>query len=153
MLKQFQDLIGGILSGGETEALKGDDVRIACAALLVHCAKADGVQSPEENAKLREVLSVHYEMSDSDTQALIDQATAREAEAADIHNFTRVLHKSLDRKGRLEVVRLLWEISNADQSIDHDERLLVHLVAGLLDVEMHDVVALRRSVSGRGSTS
>ena len=151
MLKQFQNLIGdilsGSLSGGDTGTLKGDEVRIACAALLVHCAKADGVQSAQEDAKLREVLSVHYEMSDSDTQALIDQASAREAEAADVHNFTRVLHKALDRDGRLEVVRLLWEISLADATIDHDERTVVHLVASLLDVETADVVALRQSVS------
>ncbi len=49
----------------------------------------------------------------------------------------------------MDVVRLLWEISHADETIDQDERNLVTLVAGLLDVEIQEAVALRRDVEGR----
>lgn len=151
MLRQFQTLIDDILGAAQAATLDEEEVPIACAALLVHCAKADGHRSSEEDAKLRELLAAHYGLSSGDTQALIDEAERREAQASDVHRFTRVLHEALDRDGRLAVVRLLWEISHADNSIDHDERTIVNLVASLLHVELADVVALRRHVAGRGS--
>jgi uncharacterized tellurite resistance protein B-like protein len=151
MLKQFKTLLDDILGEQKSRALGEDEVQIACAALLVHCARADGHKSFEEDAKLRQILAERYTLSAEDVQSLIDDAEQREADTADIHKFTWVLHRSLDRQGRLEVVQLLWEISNADARIDHDEKAVVNLVAGLLDVELADVVALRQRVQGRST--
>ena len=73
MLRQFKILIDDILNGSGglggsgARMLDAKEVPIACAALLVHCAKADGVQSVEEDAKLRELLSAHFAMDDTDS--------------------------------------------------------------------------------------
>lgn len=149
MLKRFKTLIDGILSDDRPSRLAADEVRIACAALLVHCARADGHQSAEEDARLREVLAGHYQLDAGDVEALIADAEAREAETIDLHKLTWVLHQNLDRDGRLEVVRLLWEISHADRNIDYAERTTVNLIAGMLDVEVADAVALRQEVERR----
>lgn len=149
MLKQFKTLLDEILGEQKPHALDEDEVRVACAALLVHCARADGNKSDEEDAKLREVLAARYDLSADDVQLLIDDAEQREAVTADIHKFTWVLHQSLNREERREVVRLLWEISHADSKIDHDEKAVVNLVASLLDVELADAVALRRGIERR----
>lgn len=151
MLNKFQDFIASLMGDEPPSSLDREEIRIACAALLVHCAKADGYQSPAETAKLREILSEHYGLDGDDVDELVAEAERQEADAIDVHKFTRVLHRNLDRAGRQDVVRLLWEISHADEQIDHDERRVVTLVAGLLDVEIHDAVALRRDVEGRGS--
>ncbi|MBU2533898.1 MAG: TerB family tellurite resistance protein [Alphaproteobacteria bacterium] len=149
MLRRIQTFIDDILSDeGNKRSLGEDEVRVACAALLVHCARADGHQSAEEVVTLRQILADRYALTEEETQSLIEVAEQREADAVDVHRFTWLLHNHLDRDGRLEVIRLLWEISHADSSIDHDERSLVNLVAGLLDVELADAVALRRSVTG-----
>ncbi len=98
---------------------------------------------------MRAVLAERYSLSAEDVRALIDDAEQRAANAGDLHKFTWVLHQNLDRDGRLEVVRLLWEIGHADDNIDHDERAAVNLVASMLDVELADAVALRRRVERR----
>ena len=149
MLKQFKALIDDVLSDQKPTGLSPEEVQIACAALLVHCAMADGHKSDVEDAKLRAVLMERYGVSDADVGALIESAEQRVSDAGDLHKFTWVLHQNLDRDGRLEVVRLLWEIGHADANIDHDERAAVNLVASLLDVELADAVALRRRVEGR----
>ena len=148
MLKQFKAFLDEVLSDQKPTGLSEEEVQIACAALLVHCALADGHKSDVEDAKLRDVLAERYSLSEADVRALIDDAEQRAADAGDLHKFTWVLHQDLDRDGRLEVVRLLWEIGHADAKIDHDERAAVNLVASLLDVELADAVALRRRVEG-----
>ena len=149
MFGKFQSLVDEILGGGAPRDLGRDEVRIACAALLVHCAKADGHQSEEETAKLRQILRERYGLSEQDTGKLIDDAAAHESQAHDIHKFTWVLHRQLNRDERIDVVRALWDICHADGNIDHEERSVVNLAAGLLDVEMTDVVATRQSVERR----
>ncbi len=149
MLQKIQGFLSDLLGEEPPSALEAKEIRIACAALLVHCARADGYKSPAETAKLREILTEHYGLSGDEVDEVVAEAERREADAIDVHKFTRVLHKALDRGGRQDVVRLLWEISHADDLIDHDERRLVTLVAGLLDVEIHDAVQLRHGVEGR----
>ncbi|MFY0615778.1 MAG: TerB family tellurite resistance protein [Hyphomicrobiaceae bacterium] len=149
MLKHFKSLIDDVLGDQKPTGLSAEEVQIACAALLVHCANADGHRSDVEDSKLRAVLADRYSLPPEDVGALIDDAEQRVADAGDLHKFTWVLHQNLDRDGRLEVVRLLWEISHADDNIDHDERAAVNLVASMLDVELADAVALRRRVEKR----
>jgi uncharacterized tellurite resistance protein B-like protein len=150
MLKKIQSLVSGILGESDSVELAGDEVKLACAALLVHCARADGEKSAAEVASMRKILSERYQLTSEETDSLIELAAEREAQGSDIHKFTRVLHENLDREGRLEVVRLLWEICNADNHIDHDEKSVTNLVASLLHVETADAVALRRSVQKGG---
>jgi uncharacterized tellurite resistance protein B-like protein len=150
MLQKIQGFLADLLGDEPPGSVGGEEIRIACAALLVHCARADGIQSPAETAKLREILVEQYGLADGEVDEVVAEAEKREADAIDVHKFTRVLHQNLDRAGRQDIVRFLWEISHADELIDHDERRLVTLVAGLLDVEIHEAVQIRRDVEGRG---
>ena len=149
MLKYFKSLIDDVLADQKPTGLSEEEVQVACAALLVHCAKADGHKSDVEDAKLREVLADRFSLTEADVRALIEDAERREADAGDLHKFTWVVHQNLDGVGRFDIVRLLWEISHADAKIDHEEKAAVNLVASMLDVELADAVALRRRVEGR----
>lgn len=124
--------------------------RVACAALLVHCANADGIRSESEDAKLTAILTEHFKLSSDEISQIISAAEAQERDAVDLHRFTRVLHQRLDREGRQRMVKWLWEIAHADGTIDRDERNTVALAAQLLDVEVRDSVALRQAAT-RGS--
>ena len=146
MLPNLDTLLGNLFSTNPPAKLSDDDCRIACAALLVHCAKADGHQSPAEDKKLREILRDQFTLSTDDVETLIERASKQQADAVDLHRFTRVIHQNLDRDGRKAVVRSLWEITHADGTIDHEERSIVTLIARLLHVEIRDAVSLRQSV-------
>lgn len=148
MLRQISSFIDNLVSETPPAALDKDEIPVACAALLVHCAHADGHKSQVEDQKLCEVLTEHYGLAPKDAEVVIADAENRQAEAIDLHRFTRVLHRNLDRDGRMEIVRLLWEITHADGTIDHDERSAVALVARLMNVEVKDAVALRHNVTG-----
>jgi uncharacterized tellurite resistance protein B-like protein len=145
MLRKIEVFFNRILNEGPNKKLDAREIEIATAALLAHCAKADGEQSAEEAAHLRTVLGEHFDLSRAEINSVIEAAEARERDAIDLHQFTRVLHRSLDRTARIHMVRLLWEIADADGHIDTDERRMVSLTAQLLDVEVHDAVAARQA--------
>lgn len=149
MLRKIETFFNRILNETESQVLGAHEIEIASAALLVHCAKADGEQSAEETAHLKSVLRDRFNLSQEEIDSVIEAAEAREREAIDLHRFTRVLHKNLDRDARIDMVRLLWEIADADGRIDNDERRMVSLTAHLLDVQVHDAVAARQAVQAK----
>jgi uncharacterized tellurite resistance protein B-like protein len=149
MLRKIEVFFNRILNEGENKKLDAGEVEIASAALLAHCAKADGEQTPEETAQLKAVLGERFDLTPTEIDSVIEAAEARERDAIDLHQFTRVLHQSLDREARIHMVQLLWEIADADGRIDSDERRMVSLTAQLLDVEVHDAVAARHAAQAK----
>ena len=100
---------------------------------------------------MRQILKEHFKLSPSEIDRVVATAEQREADAVDIHRFTRVLHGRLDREGRQRMVKRLWEVANADGVIDGDARHTVSLTAQLLDVEVRDSVALRQAAEREGN--
>ena len=149
MLRKIEVFFNRLLNEGATKKLDDREIEIASAALLAHCAKVDGEQSAEEAVHLRTVLGERFDLSRAEIDSVIEAAEARERDAIDLHQFTRVLHRSLDRAARIHMVRLLWEIADADGRIDSDERRMVSLTAQLLDVEVHDAVAARQAAQAK----
>ena len=153
MFKRIEAFIKDALGDGEAEGRDRHDIKLASAALLIHSAMADGIQTADEAQALRDILMRRFELSSEETQILLDEAQTLEKNAVDIHGFTRVLHANLNRDERLEFVRLLWELTHADTKIDYSEQTLVTLIAQLLHVEVHEAVALRQSVTAPGNSS
>ena len=149
MLRKIEDFFKRILNEGENKKLDAHEIEIASAALLAHCGKADGELCAEETAHLKTVLGKRFDLTPAEVDSIIEAAEARERDAIDLHQFTRVLHQSLDREARIHMVQLLWEIADADGHIDSDERRMVSLTAQLLDVEVHDAVAARHAAQAK----
>lgn len=145
--KQIQIFIDVVGNKDLVHRASTDDVRAACAALLVYCARADGQQSAEETLKIQKFLSDEFSLSAEQSRTVLSIAEKREEEAVDLYQFTRVLHTQWDRQQRLEFVRLMWELVYEDRHIDYAERSAVSLIAELMDVEVRDVVGLRRRVT------
>jgi uncharacterized tellurite resistance protein B-like protein len=149
MLRKIEDFFNRILNEGENKKLDAHEIEIASAALLAHCGKVDGELCAEEAAYLKTVLGKRFDLTPAEIDSVIEAAEARERDAIDLHQFTRVLHQSLDREARIHMVQLLWEIADADGRIDSDERRMVSLTAQLLDVEVHDAVAARHAAQAK----
>ncbi len=150
MLRNFETFLGSLFDDNATAVTDEEELRVATAALLVHCANADGSRSASEDARLMRILEEHFELGPAEATAVIAAAEAQERDAIDLHRFTRVLHQRLDRDGRQRMVGWLWELANADGKIDASERQMVSLAANLLDVEIHDSVALRQAAVAKG---
>ena len=147
MFRTLSDFISDI-TGGHREAAAFDetDYRLAAAALLVHVMSIDGAVTQEEQAVLRTILASRFGLDAKESEALVELAIAKDAEAVDLYAFTSVLNRALDEEGRLRVVEMMFEVAYADGSLTEFEDNLVWRAAELLNIGSRDRVRIRREV-------
>jgi uncharacterized tellurite resistance protein B-like protein len=139
------------LTGGAVpqDRFQDSDYRVAAAALLVHVTGIDGEVSPEERRKLHSVLKYRFELTDAETDELVDLASRAEGDAVDMYQFTSLLNRSLDEEGRCRIIEMMWEIIYADGHASEFEDNVVWRVADLLHVSSRERIALRGVIAGR----
>lgn len=147
MFRTLSDFISDITGGQRDAAAFADsDYRLAAAALLVHVMSIDGSVTEEERSIIKEILSSRFDLSAEDTDALVDLAIAKDAEAVDLYAFTSVLNRALDDEGRRRVVEMMFEVAYADGGLTEFEDNLVWRAAELLNVGSRDRIRIRREV-------
>lgn len=147
MFRVLSDFIADITGGGrDTQAFEENDYRLAAAALLVHVMSIDGAVTKQEEAIVQRILAERFNLSPSDTAALVALAIAKDAEAVDLYAFTSVLNRALDDEGRRRVVEMMFEVAYADGGLTEFEDNLVWRAAELLNVGSRDRVRIRREV-------
>ena len=120
--------------------------RLSVAALLVHLAAIDGTVKPEEKVAIRSALQDYYDLSDSEVERLVAEATRRDADAVDFYQFTSGL-SSLDDEERIEIVRMMWQVVFADNKNHELEDNMVWRIAELIGVSTRDRNILRNQMA------
>lgn len=139
------ELTGGAVPQGR---FQDSDYRVAAAALLVHVTGIDGEVAPEERRKLHSVLKYRFDLTDAETDELVDLASRAEGDAVDMYQFTSLLNRSLDEEGRRRIIEMMWEIIYADGHASEFEDNVVWRVADLLNVPSRERIALRSEIAG-----
>jgi len=149
MLEEIRHLFAELRGGGKhANHFDADDYRVAAAALLVHVATLDHDLTEETRQKLAALLKIQFSLTDALTDELIEAAVAADRDAVDFYHFTHMLMRTLDERGRLRVVEMLWKMAFADGAISEFEDNVMWRVADLLAVSPHERIALRQQVVG-----
>jgi uncharacterized tellurite resistance protein B-like protein len=147
MLESLRGLVRQLRGSHGERHFAEDDVRLALAALLVHCTAIDGRMEEQERSRIEALLGASFGLSDGDLKLLIEDALAAEREAVDIYRFTSVLKRNLDEEARIGVVEDLWRIAFADGKSHEFEENLIWRAAELLGVSRRDRIARKRAVA------
>ncbi len=131
---------------------RGDDPRIAAAALLFHLMDADGVRDEAESAALRTLLRDEFDLDADALDELLSAGEEAEAEAVDLHAFTSILMRHWDETARAAFVGMLWEVAFADNMLHEVEDHTLWRVADLLGVDGRDRVLMRQAAARRKAT-
>jgi uncharacterized tellurite resistance protein B-like protein len=131
------------------QSFEADNTRIAAAALAVHVMAVDGVEEDIERDRLQLSLAQQFELTEAQTNALIEEAKQADREAVDLYAFTSVLNRHMDDEGRLQVVQLLWEMAYADGAVHEFEDNALWRIAELLHVPARERIRLRKMVEGQ----
>ena len=150
MIGKLKKILLGDAAFAATADNEIDRQQLALAALLVEMARADFDEHEDEHQLIVDLLSVHFELTTDEAATLLEHARAASDKAVCLFDFTRALHKSFDADEKLAVIRLLWQVANADNNLDKYEDFLVRKVADLLYVSHSDVVRLKHEVIAAG---
>lgn len=120
------------------------DSRVALAALLVRLARADGVFTVAEQARVDRVLAARHGLSAFAATALRAEAERLEAQAPDTVRFTRALKDAVPLDERAAILEALWSVALADGTRDAEEDQLLRMVASLLGLTDRDSALARQ---------
>ena len=114
--RKIKALVDHVLGEDERAGnLRGDELRLAAAALLIHASIIDGHVDPEETKALKALLQSRFAIDDDELRKTLKEAEAWEHESRLTSiGFTSVLCRGLDQEGRQRIVEMLWEIVLAD---------------------------------------
>lgn len=148
MLGRIKEALLGDVAFKDTAANSEERQQLALASLLVEMARADFDESQNEHNRITELLSEHFGLSSGEALGLLNRAREANDRAVCLFDFTRALHESLNEQQKLEVIRLLWQVAQADEKLDKYEDYLVRKVADLLYVSHRDVIRIKHEVAG-----
>ncbi len=138
----FDRLINRLLSP-TPDRMPEPDAHLALAALLVRLARADGVYSTAESARIDRVLAARHALSPFAASALRAEAEALEAQAPDTVRFTRALKDAVPLEERTGLIEAMWSVALADGARDAEEDQLMRLVSSLLGLSDRDSALAR----------
>ncbi|TDJ45008.1 MAG: TerB family tellurite resistance protein [Gammaproteobacteria bacterium] len=146
MIGKLKNILMGDKAFSANAENQEDRQQLALASLLVEMARADFDETHDEHSLIIDLLASHYDLSAAEAQELLNKARAANDKAVCLFDFTRALHQSLDEEQKKDVIRLLWQVANADDKLDKYEDFLVRKVADLLYVPHSDVIRLKHEV-------
>lgn len=142
--KMFEASFGNSGVAGTLSRL--EPIPLLTATLLIELTRADFDSAAEEVAMARRLLASRFGLDEQAVHTLVEQATARAAQAVSLHEFTHRLNQELAPAEKANVIEMLWRLSFADERLDKHEEQLIRRVAGLLHVPDRELLRLREKV-------
>ena len=110
------------------------DPRLAFAILLLEAGMMDGVLDDKEKATINKLLSNFFELSNDETNKLIEEAIRTQSESNQIIHLTRSIKENFTENQRIDIVQMIWEVILSDGEEHIYEQNLMRRVTGLLYV-------------------
>ncbi|QDG37902.1 TerB family tellurite resistance protein [Alteromonas mediterranea] len=109
-------------------------VELATAALLSEIVNADNQVTETEREEYEKQLRKHVNVDDDAMTLLLKRGQETADDAVDLVHFTQVLNKHCNADERVRVVKSLWSIAYADESLAPLEESTIRQIADLLYV-------------------
>lgn len=143
-------LADGAMGSGRNGARGEDDLAIACAALMVEAAMADGDFDQRERAALKAALGrPPLNIAAKDADEVIAEAERDHDQAVDIFRYLKIIGPRFEEGEREALIEMLWDIVYADGELSEFEAQLLRRIAGLLGVPDSVSGAARKRVLAR----
>ena len=144
--KLFNQVVDAIsttpLSEADTQA-RDHALRMATAVLMLDVARADHVFDESEFDGVLKLVESHFGLTPDEAAELVNAAHDRAENLTSLHEFTQLLHNSLDENEKARIVGLLWQIAYADGRLHMYEDSLVLKISDLLHVSRGRVMRLK----------
>ncbi|MDX1409314.1 MAG: TerB family tellurite resistance protein [Saprospiraceae bacterium] len=127
----------------------GDDQRalqLATAVLLMEVARADTRVTAEERQAIRRVIEDHFALPSEDTRSLTVSAEREAKNVTSLYPFTRLINTECSLQDRIQIIRMLWEVTLSDGHKDDHEEHLIRKLARLLHVPHREFIRAKLQV-------
>lgn len=147
LFERVADAVGHNGDDAGREARRDEAVRLATAVLMVEVARADNRFSKDEAQHIDALVRKRFALDAEDAAALTARADAAADDSVSLHEFTQLLHESLDESEKADIVASLWRVAYADGELDKFEDALVLKISDLLYVSRGLVMRLKHDAA------
>lgn len=130
----------------EQQPSKEERVRIATAAILVECARADEEFSPTEKEHVIETLRQRFQLPQKEAEELLRESKQSLKESSDLWTFTNALNEALTPEEKTEIIEEAWRIIFLDGTLHAHEDYLIHKLARLLNLTHPELIDAKMKV-------
>lgn len=125
-------------------------VRLAMASLMIEVAESDYHDAPEERESVLNIVKNSFDLSDTETNEIVDLARKEHADAIDYFQFTSLINQHYSAAQRIELIEKLWIIAFADNQLDKHEEHVIRRIADLIHVAHSDFMKTKLKVMAKG---
>ncbi len=148
LLQSLEQTLQGGASGGDDAPEERDRaVALAATALLVELCRADQVIDEQELGAVMTAAQTQFDLDEHDAQLLLGDARQSTEQAISLYEFTDVLNQQLDKAGKFQLIKNMWQVAYADGRLDRYEDHLIRKVAELIYVKHSDFIRAKLLVS------
>lgn len=124
----------------QEEGLSEENLRLACAALLIEVAIIDQEFDDIEFRALQDILIKEYEVSEEECNAIATLAQQECEQATSMYQFTQLVNTHCRYEDKFTLVKNMWTIAYADGDLDKYEEYIIRKTSELLHVSHGDFI-------------
>ena len=128
-------------------------LQVATGALLVEMMRTDVECTEDERAVVLGALREKFDLTEEETQELMELAEAEADDAIDHYQFTSLIKAGFSPEQKRKVVEYLWAVAYADDNADQHEEHLVRKIANLIGVSHKEFIEAKLRVRDGGEPS
>ena len=118
-------------------------LRMACTVLMFEVLRADDETHPQEIKKIREHVAQAFELSDEETETLMQEALHETEHAISLHDVVRAVNDTYLPEDKRKLMRMLWDVAYADGVLDSYEEHTIRKLADWLYVPHRDFIMMK----------
>ena len=147
-IKRFFD--DNLIADSKTTAVDSEHaLRLAMASLMIEVAESDYHDAQEERESILELIKNSFDLSDTETNEIIDLARQEHADSIDYFQFTSLINQHYSAAQRVELIEKLWKIAFADNHLDKHEEHVIRRIADLIHVAHSDFMKTKLKVQSQ----
>jgi len=117
------------------EKEKPKNIKLIALCLAFEVANADNDIDVRERDLILEKIKESIDLSILTENEIFEVIQQEGKNRVSFYDIIRDINKNLDKKERIEVLRMLWEIAYADQVLDVDEERIIKRSAEMLGIK------------------
>ena len=121
-------------------------LRLAMAALMIEVAESDYHDAPEERESLISIVKDSFDLSDTETNEILELAREEHADSIDYFQFTSLINQHYSAEQRIELIEKLWQVAFADHQLDKHEEHVIRRISDLIHVSHSDFMKTKLKV-------
>ncbi|MDH5710739.1 MAG: TerB family tellurite resistance protein [Gammaproteobacteria bacterium] len=123
-----------LITHGTTQSSIDERLKLSCAVLMYEMIHVDGEAHESETQKISQLLQQQFNISNQEIKELLSLAHEEKHSATDYYRFTSLINEHYSQEQKIGLIKQLWNIAYADNTLDKFEEHLVRKLADLLHV-------------------